>query len=152
MGCTPAEAVYGTLPRVPGDMPFPLASNKPISEILEEARAASHRSPGQTRLHKKPAIYMPPSTSTCTHVYTKVAKPTPLGKRWDGPYKIIERLGDTSLKIQVGDFTSGQPRTEIRHWRSCQPADFEPEESAARPKLGRPKKKEHESIHTGENP
>ena len=140
LGCTPAEAVYGTIPRVPGDMPFPLSAEKPLSEILHESKAAAQRSPAQPRLHKNPTIYMPKSTETCTHVWTKVQKPTPLGRRWDGPYKILERLGDTSLKIQVGEFASGQPRSEIRHWRSCQPADFEPEETAERSKLGSPKK------------
>ena len=86
------------------------------------------------------ASYIAKAWTCSIHVWTKVQKPTPLGRRWDGPYKILERLGDTSLKIQVGEFASGQPRSEIRHWRSCQPADFEPEETAERPKLGRPKK------------
>ena len=91
-----------------------------------------------TQYAKVPNFYMPTSMDTCTHVYTKRAKVGPLEPRFDGPYEILERLGKTSLKIKVGEFVNGQPRVEIRHWRSCQPSPFTPEHSAEKPKLGRP--------------
>ena len=97
------------------------------------------RIPAQTNLQKQPPFYMPQTTQTATHVYTKVAKKTPLGPVYEGPYEILERLGDTSLKLRVGTYANGQPRVEIRHWNSCQPAKFTPEHSASKPNLGRPK-------------
>ena len=83
---------------------------------------------------------MPEITSTATHVYTKRQKPGPLDPLYDGPFPIVERLGDTSLKIQVGTYATGAPRIETRHWRSRQPAKFTPLADATRPTLGRPRK------------
>ena len=139
---TPAEVVFGENPRLPGDMPISLSQLKPINEILAKAKENAQRAPRQTRLPKHQTIFMPETTRTAMHVYTKVVKPIPLGPKWEGPYRILERMGETSIKIRKGYFTSGQPRTEIRHWRSCQPAAFEPEEDqeATAPKLGRLKR------------
>ena len=144
LGATPAEAVFGQNPRVPGDMPFAMKEDEPIQDMLERVKANAKRPPMQTSLHKNPMFYMPATAETCTHVYTKRAKVTPLGPRWDGPYEILERLGKTSLKLKVGEFVNGQPRTEVRHWRSCHPSPFTPEDSASRPTLGRPKNEEVE--------
>ena len=42
--------------------------------------------------HRQPKVYMPPETSTATHVRVKRAKPGVLGHNWDGPIPIVERL------------------------------------------------------------
>ena len=83
---------------------------------------------------------MPDTTKTATHVMVKRAKPTPLGRRYDGPFEIKERLGESTLRIKVGDSTNGEGRTELRHWNSCYPVppNFAGE-SAQRPTRGRKK-------------
>ena len=81
---------------------------------------------------------MPPFTKTATHVMTKKAKVSPLGEKWDGPYKILERLGDSALKLMVGHYSNGSVRTEIRHWNTCYPLDpNSPLPTASKPSLGR---------------
>ena len=70
-----------------------------------------------------------------------------MGPAFEGPCKILQRLGDTSLKLQVGTYANGVPRVEIRHWRSCQPAKFTPNTDAVRPTLGRPKNKDKQWLY-----
>ena len=117
---------------------MPLHNNETLHDILERVKANVHRPPAHPALHRKPPVYMPDATQSCTHVYTKRAKVTPLSPRWDGPYEIIERMGNTSLKLKVGEYVNGTPRLETRHWNTCFPytpgADCE---EATRPSLGR---------------
>ena len=140
LNATPAQLVFGSNPKVPGELIHPMGEDSTPEDIIKRVTEAINRPPAQTALHKKTNIYMPPSTQTCTHVWTQRAKRGPLDPAYDGPYPIIERLGDTSLKIRVGWLNNGKPREEIRHWRSCQPVPYTPEESAERPALGRPRK------------
>ena len=139
LGTTPAKLVFGDNPRVPGELIDPMGTETTIEELIQNVQEKVTKPPVQTALHKHTNIYMPPATATCTHVWTKKEKRKPLDPVFDGPYRILERLGDTSLKIKVGEYVNGEPRTEIRHWRSCQPVPFEPQEDGQRPKLGRPK-------------
>ena len=71
-------------------------------------------------------------------MYVKCGKPTPLGPKFDGPFKIIERLGNSTIKVRVASYANGQPRYETHHWASCKPAVFldEPFETERTP-LGR---------------
>ena len=81
---------------------------------------------------------MPPDTATATQVWTKRAKKGPLDPSYDGPYDIVERLGDSSLRIKVGEYADGRDRTEVRHWSSCYPMKPDSHlESTTRPALGR---------------
>ena len=139
LGATPAELVFGTNPALPGDITQPLTSNEPIETILQKVKENAQRAPCQTKFHRTPPFYMPESTRTCTHVWVKRAKKTPLGQDFDGPYEIVKRIGDTSLEVKVGEFVNGTAQTEIRHWHSCQPAP-PPEQPVSRPTLGRPRK------------
>ena len=130
-----------------------MAADETIEELLERVKALPEREPAQTSLHKTVPVYMPPKAETCTHVYTKRAKQTPLGPRNDGPWEILERRGKSCLLLKMGDYVSGKPRTELRHWNSCSPADMEADTKVAeKPKLGRKKSKPQERIHTGEKP
>ena len=83
---------------------------------------------------------MPPATTTSTHVLTKKPKTTPLGPGFEGPYPILDRLGKSCLRLQTGEFANGEPRTEVRHWKTCYPAEPGLElqvGNASKPSLGR---------------
>ena len=140
LGATPAQMVFGSNPKVPGELIYPMDENTTPEDIIKRVTQAISRPPPQTALHKKTNVYMPPSTSKCTHVWTQRMKRGPLDPAYDGPYELVERLGETSIKVRVGYYNDGRPRDEIRHWRSCQPCLYTPEQSAARPPLGRPRK------------
>ena len=137
LGTTPATMLFGEDPPLPGDM-VPLHNGDTLQNILDKVKANVDRPKPQTSLNRNPKVYQPKSMQTCTHVYTKVPKPTPLGPKWLGPYPILKRLGDSSLQIQTGHFVNGKPRSEVRHWNTCHP--YTPNDTipdAERPRLGR---------------
>ena len=137
---SPAQVVFGEDPRLPGDMIPPLGSGETLQDLLTRVKLNVDRPPAQTATHRKIPVYFPASAQNATHVYTKRAKLTPLGKKYDGPFLIQERLGKSCIKIVVGHYNNGKPRTEVRHWRSCWPQTLEEDTpTAARPKLGRPR-------------
>ena len=96
--------------------------------------------PGAQPSFQPKPVYWPAAAEKASHVYVEVAKKTPLGPNFDGPFEILERINDTSIRLKVGEYTNGQPRTEVRHWHSCQPYKFQPTEEVSRPTLGRPRK------------
>ena len=122
--------------------------------LLERLRAKAARPPVQTAHHSKPKVYMPEEMDQTTHVWVKNPKPLPLGAKFDGPYRIVERLGTSCLKVRVGSYTNGEPRHDTVHWHNCKPAHFldEPTE-AERPKLGRkPKAKKPKPTSSSTRP
>ena len=141
---TPAQAVFGEDPKLPGDMAPPLASGETVTEILDRVKANASRPPAQTAPHKVLPVYMPPTTATATHVWTKKPKKSPLGPINDGPLPILKRLGKSCLLLQVGTRANGQPRTEVRHWKTCFPADM-PEGTSPQFKPGPGRKRNSEN-------
>ena len=136
---TPSQMLFGEDPPLPGEL-RPLHNSENLQQILEKAKANVNRPLPQTQLHRTAKQYMPPATQTAKQVYVKCAKPTPLGPRYDGPYNIVERLGDSALKLHTGNFVSGKPRTKVRHWNTCHPLDPSLQlPAASRPTLGRKK-------------
>ena len=137
LGATPSQMTLGEDPPLPGDM-LPIPSQETIQQILNRVTKTVTRPPAQTALRRSPRFYMPDKAKEATHVWVKKAKRTPLEPLFDGPYKIVEKLGDSSLRIKTGDLNNGKERIEIRHWNTCQPAVIAPgEEAAAKPPLGR---------------
>ena len=120
---TPAQAVFGEDPKLPGDLSPPLGSSETIQDIIARVKANAQRPPAQTDPHKKIPVYMPAKAHTTTHVYTKRAKKEPLGPRNDRPFRINRRIGKSCLELEVGHYNNGQPRLETRHWRTCFLAD-----------------------------
>ena len=118
-----------------------------MEDLLRRVSENAERPPAQTALHRKLPVYMPPAAQEATHVYTKKPKKSPLGPVNDGPFPIKERIGKSSLKLGVGHYANGRERTEIRHWRTCYPADVpEGTQDASRPQLGR--KSKNKKINT----
>ena len=76
---SPAEVVYGTQLRVPGDLPSAdLTSGDTMPELLERLRVNARRPPAATTIRKEPTVYYPPTTETATHIYLRRPKTTPL--------------------------------------------------------------------------
>ena len=125
LGTTPSTVVFGEDPRLPGEL-LPTPSSETLQQLIERVKqATTNRPPAQTTLQGEPYVYMPEAAKKATHVFIIRAKKTPLGKLHDGPFKIEERLGDSTLKIKVADYANGAPRFEIRHWNTCFPAPLD---------------------------
>ena len=139
LGCSPGELVLGTNPTVPGDIvgdPGPPLSNAQIKELLEALRQQAAAPPTQTTHNRAQPVYMPDLSRT-THI--KLGKPKPLGKQYEGPFEITERLGTSCIRIRVGSYANGDPRYEVQHWSNCRPAAIEQNTGpATRPSRGRP--------------
>ena len=139
LGACPAELVLGSTPLIPGDL---VAQGPPsdasVGDLLSRLRQNAARPPVQPSHHVKRTTYMPPAVESATAVYVRRGKASTLGPTADGPFQIIERLGNSCLKLHVGSYADGSPRTEIQHWENCTPA-FSAKESemASRPALGR---------------
>ena len=56
-----------------------------------------------------------------------------------GPFKILQRLSRSTVRIQVGTYADGSARTEDRHWCDLKPIKLQDSEIKLdeRPKLGR---------------
>ena len=143
---TPAQVVFGEDLRLLGDITPPMGAGETLEDLTNRVKANAERPPAQTALHRTLPVYFPPAARDATHVYTKRAKLTPLGAKYDGPHPILKRIGKSCLLLQVGHYNNGKARTEVRHWRTCSPAPpGDVPEPAARPKLGRPA---HSGVRT----
>ena len=60
--------------------------------------------------HGENKVYMPESALRAEYVFVKRGKPGNLGKQYDGPFKVEERLGNKCLKVRVGTTAQGEPR------------------------------------------
>ena len=138
LGTSAAEVVLGECPTIPGDLVTHSPEGTNIQHLLDQLRAKAAKPTAPTVVPPQP-VYFPATAETCTHVMVEVAKKTPLGPTYRGPFEIIERLGDSCLKVKVGDYVSGKPRFEVVHWNNCQPAPVDENTIMdQRPTLGRP--------------
>ena len=132
----------GTCPKVPGDL---VRDGDPVTAdvtgLVDAMRANADRPPVQTAHHRDVPTYWPSSAEEATHVWLKRGKTTPLGPAFAGPYRILERMGDSCLKLKWGAYVSGAPRTVVAHWNNCKPAKLAADvPDGEAPALGRPKK------------
>ena len=142
LGTSSAELVLGDTPSVPGDLVgADINGDENIPQLLERLRAKAGRPPVQTAHHSPPKPYLPAAMANATHVYVRKGKDTPLGPKFRGPYLILERQGESCLKVRTGSFVNGRPREETVHWNNCKIAYFwENPFEVDRPTLGRPRK------------
>ena len=142
LGTSPAELVLGTTPTLPADLlgePGPPLQNGQVKDILEGLRIKAARPAVQMSAHGTQEPYIP-NTTDVTHVYVKKGKPGLLGKSFEGPFEIVERLGDTCIKVRVGTTAGGEPRFEVQHWNNVKPAHVhQGATTAERPLPGRKK-------------
>ena len=116
---SPAELVLRQTPRVPGD----LVENEgqTLPELLQNLRTNAAKQPIPTSHNSKITPYFPEAARVATRVMMKRGKPTQLGDIYEGPFPIIQRIGESCLKIRTGNWANGNPRHELTHWNSCYP-------------------------------
>ena len=74
-----------------------------------------------------------------THVYTRQHHTKGLQCPFEGPFLIESRPTRSTVRIEVGQYSDGRKRYEIRHFNDLKLA-HEDSPAASRPKLGRPSK------------
>ena len=141
LGASPAELVLGTCPKLPGDLLAEGDGVADVEELLEKLRRNAAKTPTPTTHNRDVPTYWPKDAQRASHVYVRKGKCTPLGGKYEGPYRIINRIGDSCLNLDTGYSPSGHPRTLLAHWNNCKVGYLkEGEEPESRPNVGRPKK------------
>ena len=56
---TPAQAVMGSDPKLPGDLVQPMGTGETIEDLLARVKANADKPPTQTALHKQLPVYFP---------------------------------------------------------------------------------------------
>ena len=136
---SPSELVLGENPLIPGDLTHNGPDDHSVPELLDRLRKNASREPAQTTIRRTIKPYFPPSATNATHVWVKRGKTTPLSPIKDGPFRILERLGKSCLKIKTRTMANGQIQTEVVHWKNCAPMVLPLEtEEYNRPRPGRP--------------
>jgi len=107
LGCSPAEMVYGTTLRLPGEFFHsiqPESRTPDLIRTLKESMLMIRPTPGTD--HSKRAIFIPEQLSTVTHVFLRIDSTwKPLQPRYDGPFAVLERKGKI-FKLQHHNRTS----------------------------------------------
>ena len=92
-GCSPAELVYGSTLRFPGEFidPTPPLSLQPSTTFLRDLQKSMHVTlPPPPTHHSSLTSYYPPSLGHTGFVYVRIDKhKTPLQRPYEGPYRII---------------------------------------------------------------
>ena len=92
--CTPADLVFGTTLRLPGQMiKAPLNTAIPTSQFLAEFRERMYRLvPPVPVYHTQPATYIPQDLASAKLVYMRHdAVRGPLQRPYNGPFRVIRR-------------------------------------------------------------
>jgi len=131
--CTPAEAVYGAQPVLPGQ--FLLSPESPSPEFLEAfCDTLASRQPLRTAHHSLPLpVELPEDLLLSKFVFVRRdAVQPPLSPLYDGPYLVLERSRHF-FKLQLGAKTD---TVSTHRLKACHaPPDVE---AAVPPKRGRP--------------
>ena len=113
-----------------------------LQQILHNVRNNTNKMAVQPSSHNKPEPALPGLPLNITHVYTRQHKAVGLQSPYEGPFLIVDRPSRSTVKLEVGQFKSGEKRYEIRHLNDIKAAH--PKSLAApaqRPVLGRPSNK-----------
>lgn len=92
--CSPAELVYGTTLRLPGEFiqPADAPSLQPDTTFVKNLQSSMRKlSPSSPKYHGKQSSYVPGNLASTGYVYVRRdAYKQPLQRPYDGPYRIIE--------------------------------------------------------------
>lgn len=90
---SPAELVFGTTLRLPGDLIESGKEPLPAEEFVKElTKAMRELQPTETADHSKPKFYMAPALDKCTHVLIRDdTVRASLKQPYDGPFPVIGR-------------------------------------------------------------
>ena len=91
--CSPAELVYGSTLRLPGEFvkPTPPRELQPSSAFLRHLQKSMQDAlPPPVKYHSTPKPYLPPSLSSTGFVYVRIdGHQNPLQRPYKGPFRII---------------------------------------------------------------
>ena len=107
-GSSPAEFVYGTTLRIPGEFVLPDYESADPQIFLEEFREHIRQiKPVPVGHHCKRCVFVHKDLASCTHVYLRVTvSRRSLEQPYTGPHKVLDRISDRVFKIDV----NGVPR------------------------------------------
>lgn len=108
---TPAEMVYGSSLRLPGEFICEDANFKPQSEFVQELKKAMNSlQPTQTTHKRLQQTFIHRDMGQCTHVFVRIdAVQAPLKQPYDGPFKVVKKyekyfivdVGNRKAKISI---------------------------------------------------
>lgn len=115
LGASPANLVYGTSLRLPGEFFEPPHSEMSTSDYVQKLHTvfASIR-PKQTSWHVNEKTYTNPSIEKCTHVYLRVdGVKSSLQRPYTGPHLVIARTSKT-FTIKIGNRLAVVSRDRVK--------------------------------------
>lgn len=103
LGASPAEMVFGTTLRIPGEFFNDQPSMKTETETVIDLRnAMNNLRPTSTVWHGTPKVFVPSDLQTTSHVFIRDDSiRTSLTHPYNGPFEVIERT-PKYFKIQIG--------------------------------------------------
>ncbi|KAI5714485.1 hypothetical protein M8J77_000564 [Diaphorina citri] len=112
---TPANLVYGTNLRIPGEFFDPSVCNGPVSEYAKKLHNMFEKlRPKQTAWHGSIKPFSHPALEKCTHVYLrKDGVKLGLQRPYSGPYKVLSRT-DKVFKLAVGSRQTVVSRDRVK--------------------------------------
>ena len=144
LGASPSDLTLGGPVLLPGVL-VPDEANKTIPshdshDLLKTVQSNISTPAVQMSRHgPEPEVFEPKDFHSASHVYLKVESPENLGKSYIGPFPIISRPSNTTVRIRTGHTAQGVPREEVHHWNNLRIAYLRPDQvEGQRPKRGRP--------------
>ena len=95
---SPFEHVYGSSPRLPGQLvsPAPWKASESVNNLIDGIRSFLHHHPPIAPRPQTVTTYVHPKLRTSSHVYVRHdAIQRPLSPPYDGPYKVLKRTEKT---------------------------------------------------------
>ena len=107
-GSSPAEFVYGTTLRIPGEFVLPDYESADPQIFLEEfCEHMRQVKPVPVGHHCKKRVFVHKDLASCTHVFLRVTvSKSSLEQPYTGPHKVLDRISDRVFQIDV----NGVPR------------------------------------------
>ncbi|GFX62774.1 integrase catalytic domain-containing protein [Trichonephila clavipes] len=147
--CTPAELVFGTTIRLPGEM---FDSSKPDDDVVNfVSKLKSHMQsvhPKPPKHHGKRPVFIHPGLLEATHVFLRRDMlRRPLQQPYDGPFKVLQRkdkvffLDINGKRVSVSidrckpAFFLNTEDSQLPQTKNETPATVEPNATAATPVL-----------------
>ena len=144
IGASPSEMTFGLNVRIPGQLlndPEEDLTKADLRALLTSVRQKTSIPVSQPSRHNPPERKLPGIPENAKFAYTKQHQTTGLQVSYEGPFLIAERLSNSTVKLEVGNFKNGDKRYEVRHANDLKFAHPDSMAApAARPALGRPRK------------
>ena len=156
VGASPNELAFGTNLRIPGQLlsdPEEIPSAESLKNLLQEVKIKTANPAVQPSRHNPVETPLPDIPANVTHAYTRQHKVTGLHTPFEGPFRIASRPSKSTVQLEVGVYSNGEKRFEIRHLNDLRLAHPESLVApASRPKLGRPHTSTHSDVQPSTEP